>query len=139
MRGVLGLDENTDEDRVIRQDEIENLISRWTSTRTPREAMLELQCAGVPAGAVLTNVDLLDDPHLAARDFFVSVSHPDTGTFRYVGFPFKLSQTPARLRMAAPSLGEHNREILSEVGLSENEIADLAEAGIIGDRPRGFA
>jgi crotonobetainyl-CoA:carnitine CoA-transferase CaiB-like acyl-CoA transferase len=135
---ALGLNHRADLDRRHDADEIDNLIWAWTSTRTPREAMLEIQRAGVPAGAVLTNAELLADPHLAARDFFVRVSHPDTGPFPYVGFPFKLSRTPPKLRMAAPSLGEHNHEILSEVGLSENEIADLVEAGVIGDRPRGF-
>jgi crotonobetainyl-CoA:carnitine CoA-transferase CaiB-like acyl-CoA transferase len=101
--------------------------------------MLTLQAAGIPAGAVLTNAELLSDPHLAAREFFVTVDHPDTGPHAYVGFPFKLSQTPPTVRGPGPSLGQHNYEILQHLlGLSDSEVADLAAAGIIGDRPRGM-
>jgi crotonobetainyl-CoA:carnitine CoA-transferase CaiB-like acyl-CoA transferase len=143
LLGVLGRDDDPalkDLDaRQARADEIDNWITAWTSHRTARDAMVELQRAGIPAGAVLTNADLMTDPHLAAREFFVTVNHPDTGPYQYVGFPFKLSETPGEVRRAGPSLGQHNREILHDLlGLSDAEIGDLAAAGVIGDRPRGM-
>jgi crotonobetainyl-CoA:carnitine CoA-transferase CaiB-like acyl-CoA transferase len=144
LQAALGLPQRTDlsdlQGRRTRAEEIDRWISAWTLVHTPREAMLELQRIGVPAGAVLSNADLLADPHLAAREFFVTVKHPHTGALPYIGFPFKLSRTPPWVRMPGPSLGEHNREILSGLaGLSEREIAELEEAGVIGDRPRGFS
>jgi crotonobetainyl-CoA:carnitine CoA-transferase CaiB-like acyl-CoA transferase len=139
---VLGLPATTPCDantRRAKADEIDGWITAWTSCRTPREAMLELQRAGVPAGAVLTNAELLADLHLAAREFFVTVDHSETGAHPYVGFPFKLSHTPASVRRAGPSLGEHNREILHQLlGLSDAEVAELEAEGVIGDRPRGM-
>ena len=140
---ALGLPERTEHSdapgRRMHADEIDGWIASWTSVRTSREAMLELQTAGIPAGAVLTNVELLSDPHLAAREFFVTVDHPDTGPHPYVGFPFKLSATPASVRRPGPSLGEHNKEILKHVlDVSDAELAELATAGVIGDRPRGM-
>jgi crotonobetainyl-CoA:carnitine CoA-transferase CaiB-like acyl-CoA transferase len=144
LQTALGLPDRTDlsdlQWRRTHAREIDRWISAWTLLHTPREAMVELQRVGVPAGAVLTNADLLADPHLAAREFFVTVKHPDTGALPYIGFPFKLSRTPPCVRMPGPSLGEHNHEILSGVaGLSDREIAELGEAGVIGDRPRGFS
>src|SRR5262249_14133070 len=113
---VLGREDETQLDvlevRRAHARQIDGWITEWTLRHTHRNAMLELQRAGIPAGAVLTNADLLSDPHLAAREFFVTVDHPDTGPFPYVGFPFKLSGTPPAVRRAGPSLGEHNREIL---------------------------
>jgi crotonobetainyl-CoA:carnitine CoA-transferase CaiB-like acyl-CoA transferase len=140
---ALGLPEGTvhsnADGRRMQADEIDGWIAAWTSVRTPREAMLTLQAAGIPAGAVLTNAELLSDPHLAAREFFVTVDHPDTGPHPYIGFPFKLSATPASVRHPGPSLGEHNHEILHQVlGVSEAEIDELAAAGVVGDRPRGM-
>ena len=143
LTGALGLPERDDlstaDARRVHADEIDGWIAAWTSVRAPREAMLTLQSAGVPAGAVLTNMELLADPHLASREFFVTVNHPDTGPHPYVGFPFKLSKSHASIRRPGPSLGEHNREILHQVlGVSDAEIADLAAAGVIGDRPQGM-
>jgi crotonobetainyl-CoA:carnitine CoA-transferase CaiB-like acyl-CoA transferase len=143
LLGVLGHNEQAElHDREARRahaDEIDAWISDWTSRRTPRDAMFELQRAGIPAGAVLTNADLLSDPHLAAREFFVTVDHPDTGPFPYIGFPFKLSCTPPIVQRPAPSLGEHNREILQGLlDLSDAELTELTAAGIIGDRPKGI-
>ncbi len=93
----------------------------------------------VAAGAVLSNKELLEDPHLEARAFFLTIDHPDTGPHPYVGFPFKLSATPPRVRLPAPSLGANNDDILRGVlGMTEAEVAELRDAGVVGDRPRGM-
>ena len=87
----------------------------------------------VEAGAVYTAEDLLRDPQLQARDFFVDVEHPELGrSFAYPGGPYTLSETPWRLTRRAPLLGEHNLEIYGgELGLSREQIASLLAAGVI--------
>src|SRR4029077_17894582 len=107
--------------------------------RTAEEAADRLRGAGLPAAVCMTNRDLLLDPHLRARGFFEPGTHaPEAralGTRPYPGMAARLSQTPGRVRRAAPLLGQDRREILSELGLTEEEIAQLERDGITGDHP----
>jgi crotonobetainyl-CoA:carnitine CoA-transferase CaiB-like acyl-CoA transferase len=140
---LLGLSDDSSlltlEGRRSDADAIDDRVATWTRLRDHREAMQELQAVGVAAGAVLSNKELLEDPHLAARHFFQVVDHPDTGPFPYVGFAFQLSHTPPCVRMPGPSLGAHNRDILGGLlGMSDAEIDELEAAGVIADRPRGM-
>ena len=80
--------------------------------------------------------DLLESEHLAARDFWAEVDGIDTGILRYPGCPVRLSDTPATYRRGAPGLGEHNREVLSEIlGMSEDQVERLLDERVIADRP----
>ncbi len=72
-------------------------------------------------------------PPLVARGFFEPVTHPVFGTARHSTLPVRFSDGPERFHTRhAPLLGEHTDEILSELGLSEAEIADLHAEGIVG-------
>lgn len=116
------------------QDELDRLIEEWTIQRDHYEVMHTLQGAGVACGPVLTGTEVLNNPHLNERNFFVETPHPDAGTRRYAGIPIKLSKTPATFRLPAPCLGEHNDYVLRELlGLSEEEIAELEQSGVIGN------
>ena len=96
-----------------------------------------LQAAGVPAGPVLAGWEIVSDPQLYARDYFVDIVHPEVGHHRWDGYPWKLSRTPGRVGRPAPIFGEHNDELLTEVlGLSEAEIAGLRDRGVVADDPR---
>ena len=89
--------------------------------------------AGTPSTGAAA---LFDDPHLRARGFWESVSHPDTGTRDVDGVPWRLNRSPAHIRLPAPRFGEHNEYVLQGLlGLSEAEMRELAEAGIIGAGP----
>jgi crotonobetainyl-CoA:carnitine CoA-transferase CaiB-like acyl-CoA transferase len=95
-----------------------------------------LQKAGVAAGPVLNAKELLEDPHFNERGFYERVTRDEVGTHPYPGSPIRLSKTPARIRMPAPCLGEHNEYILSEIaGLSREEIQELEDEQVIGTRP----
>ncbi|MBI2846414.1 MAG: CoA transferase [Chloroflexi bacterium] len=118
------------------QDELNKIISEWTRQHDHYEVMRLLQGAGVPAGAVLTNKELLEDEHLKKRHFFHDINHPGAGVFPQVGPPVKLSCTPGSIRMHGPRLGEHNQLILSGLlGVSGDELDALVKEGIIGTEP----
>jgi benzylsuccinate CoA-transferase BbsF subunit len=92
-----------------------------------------LCAAGVPAGVVQTNRDLLCDAHLRARQAFWMIAHRLAGTYPYPAPSTRLTGTPPRLVRPAPNLGEHNTDVLTQLlGLSPAEIQDLAVQGVIG-------
>jgi crotonobetainyl-CoA:carnitine CoA-transferase CaiB-like acyl-CoA transferase len=118
------------------QDELDGIVGQWTRRLTPQAVTKALQTAGVAAAPVLGVAALFDDPHLRARGFWESVSHPDAGMSDVDGVPWHLSRSPAHIRLPAPRFGEHNEYVLrSLLGLSEEEIRELVEAGVIGSWP----
>jgi crotonobetainyl-CoA:carnitine CoA-transferase CaiB-like acyl-CoA transferase len=126
-------------DPVVRhrnQDELDGIITTWTSQRDQYEVMERLQNAGVPAGPVLNAGQMLADPHLRARGLFEGEEHPQgTGLGRreYLGRGWKLSDSDVRIRRPAPDLGEANDYVLSEVlGLTSAEIEELHRANAVG-------
>ncbi len=126
----------TVEDRLEAHDEIDAAIEAWSETRNHNHATVLLQEAGVPAGPVLANWEIMSDPHLFDRGYFVDVVHPDVGHQRWEGFPWRLSRTPGRVRRPAPLFAEHNDEILGELGLSPEEIGRLRDDEVIDYEPQ---
>ena len=122
--------------RLQNQDDLDRAIGEWTRQQDQHEAMHLLQSLKVPAGAVLTNQQLLEDPHFEARGFFEESEHPDAGTHRYAGMPWKLSDTPVHIRLPAPGLGQHNDQVLGEIlGLTSEDLRSLEDRDVIGDVP----
>ncbi|MGH7948597.1 MAG: CaiB/BaiF CoA transferase family protein [Candidatus Binataceae bacterium] len=135
---TMGRPELADDDRFreprVRGKNVEALteeITAWTSQRTKHEVMKLLGEAGVPCGAVLDTVELLNDPHLKERGMIVTVDHPVRGKFTMPGCPVRLADSPAEVK-AAPLLGQHNGEIYSELlGLTSGQLDELKQEGII--------
>jgi crotonobetainyl-CoA:carnitine CoA-transferase CaiB-like acyl-CoA transferase len=119
------------------QAELDAIIAGWTASQDPHQVMEALQARGVPAGPVLNARQLLADPHLRARGFFEAAEHPpETGLGRreYLGRGWKLSGSTVGIQGPAPCLGEGNDYVLRRVlGLPEEEIAQLRQAGVIGE------
>ena len=91
-----------------------------------------LQAAGVPASVVQRPSDLYNDAQLAHRGFFVTLEHREMGPTPYDGPVTHLSATPAILRRAAPCLGEHTEQVLTDLlGLSAEEVAEYAATGAL--------
>ena len=103
----------------------------WCMERTKREIVEIFQAAGIPCAPLNTTADLVGDPQLAARGFFVEVEHPVAGKFSYPGAPFKMPESPFAIRRPAPTLGQHNAGILGELGYDSGDLAALSAAGVI--------
>jgi len=118
--------------RVI-EAEIEAAIEAWTSARDPNAAMTVLQAEGIASGVARLPIDLLQDPQLHARDFIQQVDRAFIGRHPQPSMPFREGDAPFAIRSVPPTLGEHNREILSGMlGLSDAELEELTREGIIG-------
>ncbi|MHC2432660.1 CaiB/BaiF CoA transferase family protein [Bradyrhizobium sp. USDA 4451] len=115
------------------EDLIEAEISAWTLSRDADQAMSELQAAGIASGVARLPVDLLNDRHLKSRGYLQDIERAFVGLHPQPSMPIREGAAPYAIRTAAPTLGQHNEEVLSELlGLSECEIAQLVNDGIIG-------
>lgn len=124
------------EGRKQAHDELDTGIEAWAREHDHYEAARLLQAAGVPAAPVLINWELLSDPHLHDRGFYVPIEHPETGVLPYPGLPWQFSRTPATIRVPAPRFGEHNRQVLAGIlGLGDADIEALRREGTIADAP----
>ena len=97
------------------QDELDKIISEWTSGQEHVEVMRKLQEAGIAAGPVYTQEEMYSDPHIKAREILVESDHPEVGKRALPGVFAKLSETPGAIRGHAPLLGEHNDWLLNEL------------------------
>ena len=138
LRSVAGLEAFGDEaltrleSRRAKRDEIDAALREWCQGREPFELARRLQAAGVPAHVVLRPSDLYENAQLAHRGFFVTLDHTEMGPTPYDGPVTRFSRTPARLRRAAPCLGEHTEQVLREIlGLDDDEITQYAVAGAL--------
>jgi formyl-CoA transferase len=112
-------------------EELTRIIEEWTSQRTKHEVMKLMGEAGVPCGAVLDSVELLNDPHMKERGMVVTVDHPVRGKFTMPGCPVRLEDSPAEVR-SSPLLGEHNAEVYGAMlGLKGAELDQLKQNGVI--------
>ncbi len=127
---------DTTQGRKAAEDELDQYISVWTQEQEATALMERLQEADVAAGVVLSGAGVLSDPHLAAREFLLTIEKEETGPHFYPGFVPRFSDTPSVVRRPAPSFGKHNERIFgSLLGLSKEEIQRLSNEGIISTEP----
>jgi len=125
--------------RMHHRTELDEAIGDWTRSLPKSEVMAQLMRVGVPAGAVLTSPEYLENEQLLDRGYFAALRHPETGEQRYDGSPFVFNDTRGHERwQPSPRLGEHNDSVLRELLFkTSEEIAQLRERGVIADRPPG--
>ncbi len=111
---------------------IDEVLRVWTADQDGFELAGQLRACGVPASVVLWPSDLYDDRQLKHREFFVELEHSVMGSTPYDGLVTRFSETPGRLRKAAPALGEDTDHVLRDIlALPDDEIAQLAAAAAI--------
>ena len=114
------------------QTELDGLIADWSATFEAAALTEHLNAHGVPNGDIYRAPDMLEDAHFKAREAIVKLVDPILGPMRMQNVAPKLSATPGEVRRTAPTLGEHNEEILGGLlGLDAVERERLAAAGII--------
>ena len=124
---------NTAAGRHRHHDELDRHISLWTSQHGHFQVMHLLQEAGVAAGPVMDQKDAYNDPHLDQRGFFQEAYQEDTGTHRYPGAPFKLSDMDIGIRRGPVRLGEDNEYVYKTLlNYSDEEYSQLEADGHIG-------
>jgi len=104
----------------------------WLADHTKKELFDIFLKAKIASAPVNSPEDLLANPHLEDRGYFVEIDHPETGKVKYPGAPFKMSESPWLVRHPAPLLGQHNEEVYCDLlGYTREELVKLREGGVI--------
>jgi crotonobetainyl-CoA:carnitine CoA-transferase CaiB-like acyl-CoA transferase len=140
LRRVLGdpewaRDDKLDEasGRRSEHDRIDAELARWTGAQPAEDAVAALVAAGVPAEVVIPNRAVAHNPQIRHRRLLEPEDHPVTGRSEIPGLPFRLSRVDRWLRRPSPTLGQHNDEILDELGVPPAERRRLRAEGVIGE------
>ena len=123
----------TNGDRYARRYELGELIGEKLRAHTSAEWEVILNEAGIPCGPIYQLDEALAHPQVTHREMVVERDHPAMGTVRLLGLPVKLSETPGAIHRPPPLMGEHTAEILGELGLDRDQIADLHARGVVND------
>lgn len=117
--------------RVRHRARLNALINDIIRQRPVAIWIAQLNEAGVPCGRIMNLAETFADPQVLAQDMVMDVEHPDAGAIRMTGFPVKLSDTPAQMRLPAPKLGAHSEAILRDLGYDKEQIATLRHQGVV--------
>jgi crotonobetainyl-CoA:carnitine CoA-transferase CaiB-like acyl-CoA transferase len=118
--------------QIHNHEEAVGLIEKWTAAHTSQEILSILESKKIPCGIAYTTTQVNEDENLKQRGMFGRVYHEKYGDIDIPGFPFKLSDTSAAIRMPAPGLGEHSRLILEQwLGYTSDEVQKLYKKGTI--------
>lgn len=122
----------TNQLRVKNRDVLEPMLSEIFRQDTAANWFRKFNAAGFPSSPVLTVDEVVNHPQAAVREMFPVVEHPTAGPIRVTGAPIKFSETPGEVCTAAPLIGQHTREVLSDLlKLSASDLDRLESAGVI--------
>jgi formyl-CoA transferase len=110
--------------------QIAEIINRETRKFPGQELEAKLLAADVACGTVRNIGEIIQEPHVQARGILEEVNYPSLGNIVAVKTPIFFSGKPAPFRRRAPMLGEHSREILKELGYTDEQVQDLIQGGV---------
>jgi crotonobetainyl-CoA:carnitine CoA-transferase CaiB-like acyl-CoA transferase len=120
---------------LVDHDLFDQMVTGWTQRQSCEAIVKTLRAQNIPAERVTTGEQMYGIPQLDTRGFYEEFERPFSGIHRYPGWPFRITPGPAQHhRIAAPTLGQHNDEILRALGLSDDELAILRDERVIGER-----
>jgi glutaryl-CoA transferase len=137
--GVLGIAEAIGRDarfasnqlRITNREELIPSLESILKRGTAEDWLGKFRAAEIPAGAIRSVPEALNDPQMVARRVVVEIEHPGIGRARSIANPMRMSGTPVSYRLPPPLLGEHTDGILAEVGLSAEEISKARASGAV--------
>jgi len=122
------------EKRIARVDEVDEVVSRWVKSQKVQDIVAVCDKAGVPASNLPDVHEVIADPQVLHRQMILDIDDGQGDKVRISGSPFRMSETPGRVEKRAPWLGEHNEEVLRELGYTKEQIARLKEQGILAQQ-----
>jgi crotonobetainyl-CoA:carnitine CoA-transferase CaiB-like acyl-CoA transferase len=118
--------------RIEHVDELDEVIQAWIGERTTEEVLDSFAESEGAIAPIYSIEDIVKDPQYLVRETITRVPHPKLGSLLMQNVIPRMSETPGRIDHPGPELGEHNEEIyVGELGLSESELAELKEAGVV--------
>lgn len=118
--------------RVRNRERLVPLLQEILSHRSVSEWISLIEPQGIPCGAINNIAQVFDNPQIKHRGMKIEVSHPLVGSLPLVANPIKFSETPISYEKAPPTLGQHTKQILSELAsMTESEIEELSRKGVV--------
>ena len=125
----------TNADRLRNVEALDAIIGAFIAERTQAENVAFFEAAEVTIGPINDAAQLVDDPHVIARELIADYPDPDMGTIPMHHVVPRMLGTPGSIRTPAPRLGEHNRALMAEVGITDDAFEELVRDGIVcGER-----
>lgn len=113
--------------------DIAPLMDAWIERQNKKDISEKLAKQGVPIGPVNTIKDIMENEQYAFRHYFTEVEHPETGKYKYAGWPYRMTASPPRVSRHAPLLGQHNEEVACrELNYSPEDYRRLKKSGAFG-------
>ena len=122
--------------RVSRRDEVDAVVGGWIVQRTLEECLDFFEKEDVTAAPIYQAAQIAEDRHFQEREIVVEVEDADLGSIPMHNVTPRLSATPGTFRLPAPSVGEHNAELLKSVGFNDAAIEDMTRRGVLWQKTK---
>ncbi len=118
-------------DRIVNMEPLEARFSEEFKKWPTHELVERVSAEDVPAGPVHSLEALIEDPQIQHNGSIIEIEHPEAGTLRQAAPPARFDKTPSAAGAPPPLLGAHTDEVLGDLGLDDEALAKLREAGVI--------